>query len=200
MLWYTAGKQLSAFAVRVWNKPQPSYIGKYWTANADGTFDMIVSLRSDTSNICNSNFQYAEPLGDAVSNGGISIPVTEPAAQQAGWTRGACIKGMGTHYSLDVRRRNGTMSWAVDDFYPIMPMFHPKTKAINGVLIASTNVNLLFPFGIWEGPFPGSIFCMNWCKNTGCSFYPGTGMWSTVHWMFNDTKYNSCDGAICNTP
>jgi hypothetical protein len=199
LLWFTAGNQLAAFGVRVWGTQPSSYIGKYWTANNDGTFDMSVVLRRNTSAICDPNFTYQEPIGDSVTMGGISVPVTETAAGWAGWTRGACVNSMGTHWSLDISTRNGTMSWDVDNFYPLVAMYNVKTKALTGVFIAVPDLELLYPLGVFEGPFPNSLLCVNWCKNTGCGFSPNA-IWSTLHWMFSDTTVNTCAGSICHFP
>jgi WAS/WASL-interacting protein len=201
ILWFSASGQISAFGVRVWNKPWASYINKFWFATPDGSaWDIHIILRSATASICDATHKFTEALGDSVSVvGQYSIPLTETDAQKAGFARGACINGMGTHYSLDLTKKNGQMTWVVDNFLPVMPMYNVATKAITGVLIASTNVNRLYPIGIWEGPLPTGIMCMNWCKNSGCTF-KGAGMWSTVHWMFHDTASNTCDNAICKTP
>jgi len=197
ILYFTEGGQLAGFGSRMWGEAPSDLIEQgYWMANTDGeSYDLILQTR-DPSVMC-SGATDSDVLGDRlVINGVMEIPLQMNAAQTAGWVEGNCITKMGIHHAYDLNYPF-SQSWNASSLVPVMPMYSPQSGAITAVLLASTDAQRIEPFfGDWEGPFINSLFCKNWCANTGCTF-PGVMFWTTMHWMFEDPKTNVCDGAKC---
>jgi len=198
ILYYTQGGQLAGFGSRMWgNAPAALVAQGYWMATGlgDGSYDVIMQTR-DPSMIC-SGTSDNNKLGDRlVINGHMSIPVTKPLAQSAGWVEGNCIPKMGIHHAYDLNHPS-SQTWNSSSLVPILPMYSATTGRVTAVLIASPDAQRIEPFGDWEGPFINSLFCKNWCANTGCTF-PGVSLWTTMHWLFEDPATNTCTGAKCS--
>jgi len=196
ILYFTAGGQLSGFGSRMWGEPEENLVPDYWVPvdGADGVYDLILQTR-DSDFICSGDTDD-NLLGDRVSiNGIMDIPLVMDDAQTAGWVEGNCIPKMGVHHAFDLNAP-GDQTWNASSLVPVLPMYHPQTRAITAVLLASTDAQRIEPFGDWEGPFINMLMCKNWCANTGCTF-PGVGLWTTMHWLFEDPSLNQCAGANC---
>jgi len=197
ILYFTEGGQLAGFGSRMWGSAPQALIDQgYWmmTDQDDESYDLILQTR-DPSMIC-SGATDSNQLGDRlVINGQMEIPLAMPAAQSAGWVEGNCIPKMGIHHAYDLNFP-GSQSWNASSLVPVLPMYSPQSGKITAVLLASSDAQRIEPFGDWEGPFINMLFCKNWCANTGCTF-PGVGLWTTMHWLFEDPKLNVCDGAMC---
>lgn len=197
-VYYTQGGAFAGFQNTVWGEYPSSLIGAWWVpTGADGQYTLTVSTR-DLSTVCTSA-SHAYGIGDRVLlNGHFDVPLNASEAARTGWVRGDCIPGMGVHWSKDLTR-NGSMSWEAANLLPIMPMYDPNPGSggkINAVLFASLDLQRVEVFGDWEGPFINSLMCLNWCKNTGCTF-AGTHGWTTMHFLFENHQENTCDGAHC---
>jgi hypothetical protein len=198
ILYFTEAGQLAGFGSRMWGDAPSALIDQgYWMATdaADGSYDLILQTR-DANMICSGETD-TNLLGDRLwINGIMEIPLAMSAAQAVGWVEGNCIPKMGIHHAFDLNYPF-SQSWNASSLVPVMPMYSPQTGAITAVLLASTDAQRIEPvFGDWEGPFINMLFCKNWCANTGCTF-PGVGLWTTMHWLFEDPKDNVCDGAKC---
>jgi len=197
ILYFTEGGQLAGFGSRMWGSAPQALIDQgYWmpTDTDDESYDLILSTR-DPNMICSGDTDN-NLLGDRlVINGIMEIPLSMPAAQVAGWVEGNCIPKMGIHHAFDLNFPN-SQSWNASSLVPVLPMYSAQTGAVTAVLLAATDAQRIEPFGDWEGPFINMLFCKNWCANTGCTF-PGVGLWTTMHWLFEDPKTNTCDGAMC---
>jgi len=200
-LYFSPKGQINGFAVRL-NKGVPMSLQAFWewprvSQCTDGPcYDLPVMFR-DSSVACSMTTQAAT-LGDRLVVGGakpMSIPLTGTAAVQKGWVRGNCISGMGTHHAYDIAAP-GRQTWNASTLVPILPMFDSDTGSMNAVLIAAPNLNMVWPIGTWEGPFPNMLMCKNWCANTGCTF-PGVTVWTTMHFFFTDPKAINCNAAKC---
>lgn len=197
ILFFTEGGQLAGFGSRMWGDAPQNLIDEgYWIPSEadDGSYDIVVQTR-DPGMICSGKTD-SNVLGDRlVVNGIMNIPLTMPTAQAAGWVEGNCIPKMGIHHAYDLNYPN-SQSWNSSSLVPVLPMYSPQTGAVTAVLLASSDAQRIEPFGDWEGPFTNGLFCKNWCANTGCTF-PGVSLWTTMHWLFEDPKTNTCDGAMC---
>jgi len=196
-LYFTSGGQLAGFGSRMWGSAPAALVSQgYWmdTGLGDGSYDIVVQTR-DPSMIC-SGATDNNKLGDRlVINGHMTIPTTKPAAQSVGWVEGNCIPKMGIHHAYDLNQPS-SQTWNASSLVPILPMYSPQSGHVTAVLIASPDAQRIEPFGDWEGPFINSLFCKNWCANTGCTF-PGVTLWTTMHWLFEDPTTNTCNGAKC---
>jgi len=201
VLYFSPAGQINGFTVRL-SQRVPVSLQSYWerprlSGCSDGAcYDLPVFFR-DPSVACSAARQEL-PLGDRLVVGGgrpMSIPLTGSEAAQKGWVRGNCIPGMGTHYAFDVAAP-GRQTWNSSTLFPILPMYDKDVGSINAVLINAPNLNMVWPVGTWEGPFPNMLMCKNWCANTGCGF-PGVMVWTTMHFFFNDPKSINCNAAQC---
>jgi len=197
ILFFTEGGQLAGFGSRMFGEAPQNLIDQgYWMSTDSDVeaYDLILQTR-DPGMIC-SGATDDNVLGDRlIINGIMEIPLDMPDAQSAGWVEGNCIPKMGIHHAYDLNFPS-SQSWNASSLVPVLPMYSPSTGAITAVLLASTDAQRIEPFGDWEGPFINMLFCKNWCANTGCTF-PGVGLWTTMHWLFEDPKSNVCDGAMC---
>jgi hypothetical protein len=199
ILYYTSGGQLSGFGTRIWGDAPDSLVPDYWSPvdgldTDENVYDLIVATR-DPSMMCSDDTDDLA-LGDRLSiNGIMDIPLVMDDAQDAGWVEGNCITKMGIHHAFDLNAP-GQQTWNASSLVPVMPMYHPQTRAVTAGLLASTDAPRIEPFGDWDGPFLNLLFCKNWCANTGCTF-PGVSIWTTMHWLFEDPKLNQCAGARC---
>lgn len=120
-----------------------------------------------------------------------NIPLAEALLSDAGFVKGGCISGMGTHYSYDVAY-TPKLAYNMSTLMPVTPMYMNGT--ISAVLISSPTVQEVVPLiGPWEGPFINSLWCYNWCDDS-CStnFGKGTSFWSSMHFLFHDHSENTC--------
>jgi hypothetical protein len=200
ILYFTASGHFAGFGPRVWGVPSAGLAAAFYNpvSGTNNQFDLILSTRP-TSAMCDPNYQSTEIFGTQLTLGQqLNIPLDSASATQAGWQQGRCISKMGTHYSFDLQSK-GTMTWISTNLAPVMPMYNPNTNKISAVLFNVPWGQLTFPIGEWEGPFPNSLMCLNWCDKLtpGCTF-PGVSFWSTMHWMLTDPSQNSCDKAVCS--
>ena len=196
-LYFSAGGQLTGFSTDI-------YGGVATEPLKEGFFDIIdngshhritISTRSNTKNVCDPDYQFEEPVGDAVivqpKTIGRNIPLTRQAAEKENYHRGSCFDGMGFHYFKDLSSTDSSMSWKADNLQPVVVMYNIDDE-INAVFFASSiNQNGLFSTHEWEPvPLPDKAMCLNTCDDD-CTF-EGTKLWSTMHWYFNDNKQIKC--------
>jgi len=197
ILYFTEGGQLAGFGSRMFGEAPDALVEQgYWmtTDSEDQAYDLILQTR-DPSMVCSGDTD-SHAVGDRLLiNGIMNIPLIMDDAQSAGWIEGNCIGKMGIHHAYDLNYPF-SQSWNVSSFVPVMPMYHPQTRHVTAVLLASSQAQRIEPFGVWEGPFINAFFCKNWCANTGCTF-PGVMLWTTMHWLFGDPSLNQCAGAKC---
>jgi len=194
-LQYTSGGQLAGWTLWVYGQPAQNLVDLgYWEPN-DSYYSLSVSTRSP-SMMCSGKVDPSTPVGDSltINQGGASfpIPLNVQSATQQKWVSGGCINGMGTHWSYDVATP-GKMTWLSANLFPVLPMF--MNGSITAVLINIPDLETTYPFGIWEGPFINSLYCYNWCPNSGCTF--DNWWWTTTHFVFDDTSNNKCYGNEC---
>jgi len=195
MLYYTSGGQLAGFGVRVWGTmSQALQQAGMITEVSDGVYDIFMLTR-DPATIC-SGATYPQQIGDRLLLGGFfPIPLNMSGAEASGWVMGNCIGRMGIHHAYDIADP-GNQTWNASTQAPVLPMYDAKRHTINAVLINVWNLQDIEPIGVWEGPFINSLYCLNWCSNSGCNF-PGVTVWTTLHWHFVDPSSISCTGAPC---
>jgi hypothetical protein len=198
-LYFSQSGQLSAFGVRAFGQPDPNLIKKgFWkpvNVNGETVYDIAIALR-DPSLVCSGRSDPNNVLGDRLKIAGFfNIPLNMLEAEHSGWAMGNCIKQMGIHHAYDLNHP-GTNTWNASSLVPVLPMYNSITKAVSAILFWMPDIERVEPFGMWEGPFPGSFFCANWCANTGCH-WPGVDFFTTMHWMFTDPSKNTCAQAPC---
>jgi len=199
ILYYSAGGQISGFGVRVWGSTLSSYLIDQGmllpTGNDDNSYDIFLTTR-DTQSICSGN-SYAEVVGDRLSLAGFfPIPLDQFSAKAAGWVMGNCIGRMGMHHAYDLAAP-GQQTWNATTLVPILPMYDAQNHTINAILINAPDFQITEPVGVFEGPFINTLFCLNWCHNSGCH-WPGVTVWTTLHWHFVDPSTISCSSAPCS--
>ncbi len=177
--------------------------GGYYLPTGRGTYRIVVGFRS--GRVCDSSASFNSPVGDVLfvvnHRGGadFSIPLTAASATQRAFTKGACIKGMGTHYAYDLVSRNGTMTWKADNLFPLMPMYD-SAGAITAMLIPSKTSQFQFVYkpNQHDGVvIPNFAHCLNWCDRA-CSWSDHSWkLWSTMHVWFRDHKSISCPAGRC---
>jgi len=204
ILYFTPFGQISAIGVRIMGNVKQNLIdrGFFLSGGSDEAF-ISVSFRS-MNDSC-SAVQLGTPLGDRlVINGGengikYELPLTASEAEAAGWVKGACFAGMGTHYFLDLANA-GSMSWKAANMVPIVTMYDMEsdgaTGAINAFFFASSDVQQsIFPpnRNEWDRiPLHNYLMCKNWCDSS-CTF-SDTSFWSTYHVYLHDPKTVTCHG------
>eukprot|EP00161_Ancyromonas_sigmoides_P023071 TRINITY_DN715_c0_g1_i5.p3 TRINITY_DN715_c0_g1~~TRINITY_DN715_c0_g1_i5.p3 ORF type:complete len:154 (+),score=33.00 TRINITY_DN715_c0_g1_i5:664-1125(+) len=136
--------------------------------------------------MCGGNGDNSEIIGDRIIvnplQANFSIPMTEAGAQAGGWTQGACIAQMGTHWGFDLAT-SPKLSYEFGNLVPVVAMYHEGK--INAVFTVSTDVqqSLLSSNGWDKVPLPELLFNLNFCG-------PDKEMWddfivSTGHIFFN---------------
>lgn len=197
ILYFTAGGQLAGFGERVFGQPPQALIDAgFWRYVSDEVYDIIISTR-DTSLMCSGDTDPYNPyLGDRLMiNQQFEIPLTMSDAENAGWVMGNCITKMGIHHAYDLNAP-GSQTWNVSSLVPVLPMYNADTQAVSAVLFWMPDLQDIEPLGEWEGPFIPSLFCKNWCSDSGCNF-DGVTVFTTNHWMFTDPDLNTCGNAPC---
>mmetsp|Transcript_13229 Transcript_13229/g.39980 ORF Transcript_13229/g.39980 Transcript_13229/m.39980 type:complete len:291 (+) Transcript_13229:159-1031(+) len=188
VLCYTEASQISAYGVYAFGEPPAALVPKFWEPVSPGVYRTMMSLRNQ-SRTCSYQRDSAI-LGTRLSiNQNFEIPLTQDAAEDAGWLMGNCIPKMGIHYSYNLSPA-GTHSFELDTMVPAMPMYNPANGRVAAVLYlwpAAQNNGITGP---WEGPFSNGLFCANWCKDSGCSF--GDATISSMHWLYGDYAHVSC--------
>jgi len=198
-LYYTAAGQIAGVGMTIWSTPPPQLQG-YWVQQPDSSWQVTVSFRNASLlDLCSqSSVDSGNAVGDALivaqSNVNFSIPLTDQAALDAGWTNGSCITTMGRHWAWDVA---GNMTWQIDNLMPVMPMYS------NGVLVTflinTPTTQVPQPLGQWDVVFPtylpGDLPCM--CANfCGCQYRGLTTVFSVVHFFLTDVWQNKCESII----
>jgi len=190
-LFFTAGGQIAGMGVTVWKSPASGAEDAFWNTNSDGSSQIIVSFR-DSPNIMCSGATESYTIGNTVvvdqGVNGFYIPLTASDAQSNSWTNGSCITSMGRHWSYDLETAP-MMNWTVSTLFPIMPMYNEETHDISAVLLQIDNLQTVYPFGYWEGPFVPALMCLNWCDSS-CTW--NTDDFSTMHFFFTDPNLNTC--------
>eukprot|EP01089_Gocevia_fonbrunei_P011713 TRINITY_DN2552_c0_g1_i4.p1 TRINITY_DN2552_c0_g1~~TRINITY_DN2552_c0_g1_i4.p1 ORF type:complete len:290 (+),score=40.08 TRINITY_DN2552_c0_g1_i4:40-870(+) len=196
VLYFTTGGQIAGFGARIKSDHIPkNQIPKFWipVEGTQNSYDLSLMFR-DPSMLCSGKTDD-HVLGTYISiNNVFVLPEDSNAATKQGWIEGNCIGEMGIHYSYDLESP-GNMTWKTENLLPILPMYGVEDKLIKAILIATPTWQDTYPFGQFEGPFTSSLFCFNWCANTGCTFQ--SDIWSTFHWLFTDYTKVTCTGARC---
>jgi len=194
MLMFTPAGQLSGFGVRVWGNMSPFLVSNNMLVQTTDGYDVFLNTR-DPNSVC-SGQTYSQVLGDRLLlNNFFPIPLNMSGAQASGWVMGNCIGRMGMHHAYDLSSP-GSQTWNASTQVPILPMYDAKRHTINAILFNVWDLQAIEPLGVWEGPFPSALYCLNWCGNSGCHFN-GVTVWSTLHWHFVDPSSISCSGAPC---
>lgn len=192
---YTAAGQLSAFGVYAFDQEAGApLVPALWQPEmtSDGAAVRSIISTRNVSSVCTQQ-RFDAPIGDRLSiNGNFEVPVTQSAAEDAGWLPGNCIPRMGTHHSYNL---NPSDPFAVESMVPVIPMYNPADGKVAAVLFEWPYPQKNGLTGPWEGPFGNNLFCANWCKDSGCSF--GDDVMSSMHWLFGDPSSVKCAGAKC---
>jgi hypothetical protein len=189
VLCYTQAGQISAYGVYAFGEAPAPLVPKFWEPVSSGVYRTMMSLRNQSAS-CSSTSESSAPLGTRLSiNQHFDIPLTQAEADRAGWLMGNCIPKMGIHYSYNIAP-GASHSFALDTMLPTMPMYNPATGRVAAVLYLWDAPQQNGLIGPWEGPFDNNLFCLNWCKNSGCAFDGDTI--SSMHWLFGDYAHVSC--------
>eukprot|EP01095_Lingulamoeba_sp_RSL-Kostka_P002821 TRINITY_DN13739_c0_g1_i1.p1 TRINITY_DN13739_c0_g1~~TRINITY_DN13739_c0_g1_i1.p1 ORF type:complete len:281 (+),score=103.83 TRINITY_DN13739_c0_g1_i1:888-1730(+) len=199
ILYFTSAGQLSGYGSRMYGEITNNLIGTYWVPvdGENNQYDLNIATR-DVSLMCSGKIAQ-ESVGDRlVVNQKVNIPLTLEDAQMQQWTPGNCITGMGIHHSYDLLHpSNKTMTWQTEYLLPVMPMYNSISHNVSATLINVPNTQRAFEFaGSWEGPFPSSFYCKNWCADSGCN-WSGNPTWTTIHFLFHDHHQNTCTNVPC---
>ncbi len=93
------------------------------------------------------------------------IPLTANSATRKGFMKGACIGGMGTHYSFDLANRRGQMTWLANNLFPLMPMYDVD-GSITAMLLPSISRQQTFDlYNVNQQDavvIPNNLMCANW--------------------------------------
>eukprot|EP01104_Vermistella_antarctica_P017833 TRINITY_DN6409_c0_g1_i1.p1 TRINITY_DN6409_c0_g1~~TRINITY_DN6409_c0_g1_i1.p1 ORF type:complete len:610 (+),score=134.12 TRINITY_DN6409_c0_g1_i1:172-2001(+) len=203
ILYYTSAGQLAGAGLMTFNGPPEELRGTWWKPleGSDSKYTISVSFR-DPALMCSGD-TATEPLGDRlivnqdIPAASLSIPLTSDEATAQGFMAGNCIEKMGIHYSYDLSTMDGTSSFVAANQMPVVPMYNADTGALRNFLISVPSAQLYQPLGPFEGPFTPSLYCLNWCSDSGCE-WPGVNLWATLHFMLNDPDANTCDAAPSN--
>jgi hypothetical protein len=206
VLYTTKAGQMSGVGVSIYGelpKPQQVWITDL-TANGANGYRIDVAFRKG-SILCSGEKSNAL-IGDALvvnpraGSGAKELSLTQAGAEAAGWHRGSCFDGMGTHSFLDTATTDNSMSWKAENLFPVVAMYH--NGEVNAIFFASWVVQQNLPFSAnqWEPvPLPDSAMCVNTCDDD-CTF-DGTWFWSTFHIYFNDHNKVKCDSSLsCKMP
>jgi len=195
---YTSGGQIAGVGVTIWTDP-PQTLSDYWAPlkGSSGGYTVTVSFRDASTGImCSGQNDSSLAFGDrlVIGQGSLDfiVPNTRDEAFTAEFTRGGCITWMGRHFGYDLQA-HPEMSWLTQNLIPIMPMYNEDTAAVSAFLVNVPNWQDTEPVGDWEGPFPNSLWCKNYCNST-CPTY-NAKTWSTIHFMLTDPENNSCASA-----
>jgi len=208
---------VSGIEVDYYGFMQENLIGTYFSeekTSSDGTYhSLAVALRSD--DICDTenpatpgNAEYI-----AISPGMANqiLPTHQDSPKlQSDYKEGSCLQQMGYHWFQDVV--GGTeLTYEADNLVPVVPMYDSVDGTLNGIFFLAINYKQTIGTGKNDGNFwdiskglsqandflgGTSPFCANLCG--GCQF-TGTedGLFTTMHWMFKDTKRGGLDFEKC---
>jgi len=189
IVYFNSGGQISGVAMEHFGDPISS-LEDFWIPNEDGNYRLSVSFRSPQGMCQGETFE--ETIGtQLVINQGtqnISVPLTSAGAEEAEYTNGSCIGGMGRHWSYDLSSAP-IMSWQSANLQPIVAMYNLDTGNLSAFFFTTTNVQRSWPLGPWEGPFLSALMCKNWCDSS-CSW--DATWFSTLHFFITDPSLNSC--------
>ena len=148
-----------------------------------------------------------------------NIPLQETDPElTTGWKEGACILGMGFHWAQDVVG-GPDLTYEAKNLVPLQPMYNSATGKLQAVFFLATDtkqvwregcevnhVDLTQPCtsditnswdrapGLTEANDPTTTFmCSNFCGDCQFTGSP-TGMYTTMHFMFEDTHAEDCGG------
>jgi len=190
VVYYTGGGQITGVGLEHFSAPRPG-MEKFFLPNADGNYRLTVSFRP-AGDLCSSQM-YDEVIGTQLNvdqgNGDYQVPLNESAATTQQWTKGGCIGGMGTHWSLDLDTAPD-MSWQASNLFPVVAMYNEQAGgSVSAFFITTPVLQRPEPLGPWEGPIPSSLMCLNWCSSA-CSF--DVNFWNTLHFYLDDHNLNTC--------
>jgi len=197
ILYFDGDGQVAGFGERIFGEPPLALISRFFrpVEGQNNTYDISVMFRSGS--LCSSGDGSSYVLGNQLSiNNNFPIELTASDAANAGWLMGDCIPKMGTHYSYDLNAP-GSSTWNVSSLVPVMPMYNVDTGFVSALLFWMPGLQNIEPLGDWEGPFIPTLFCGNWCSDSGCS-WDGVIVFTTMHWFFSDPSQNDCTNAKCS--
>lgn len=191
VVWYTSAGQFSGFGARLYADMPQFDNSTFWKKVEKEVYEIDIATR-DPKVICSGEVdKQGGETGDrlilAPTKAALAIPLNTTAATVQKWTKGGCIGGMGTHWGLDLKT-GPLLSGYSANLVPAVPMYVNGT--VSAVLFYAPKSQMP---GQWEGPFPRSIFCMNFCSSN-CMEHEGTfSFYATMHFLFHDPALNSCE-------
>jgi len=194
VVYFSAGGQISSIGVRIFGTLPGPLVPEYYKPADSDSMEVTVSFR-DPDSVCDPTVTFNEVVGDRLvinpDTVAFPIPIAEGDAVLAGWSQGGCIGGMGTHYSYDLLT-TPVLSFNATTMVPVTPMYF--NGSVSAFLISSPQEQEIIPLiGAWEGPFPLTLWCYNWCSSQ-CSpnFDTYSGWWSSMHFLLHDHTINTC--------
>jgi len=190
IIYFTAGGQIAGMGMVHFGAPISS-LETYWQPFTSGNYLITVSFRPN-EDLCSGKV-FDEPIGTQLvvdqGSANIQLPLSEDAATAAMWTKGGCIGGMGTHWSLDLSTAP-QMSWESANLFPVVTMYNEQADGVvSAFFITTPHLQYSEPLGPWEGPLPTFLMCKNWCNST-CTW--DVSMWNTLHFYLDDHNLNTC--------
>lgn len=165
ILYFSPRGQLSGIGVTVYRKnltaPMASPGSPYWEdfVADDGTPGSHISVATRDQDVCaQPALAFSETIGSQLFvnprllahrpgylNG--YIPLTPEGAVGAGFVKGSCFFGMGTHYLLDTAGGDGKgdLSYDTKNLFPVIPMYDTNTGALNAIFFS-------YSFAQTDGP------------------------------------------------
>jgi len=192
IIYFTGEGQISGIGMTHYGQPAAG-LENFWVAQNDGTYLMTVSFRPNNggNGLCDMNTVYQEPLGTqlVINQGSLNyeIPLNDSYAAEMQWTGpGGCIGKMGTHWSYDLATAPN-MEWNVSTFLPLVTMYN--NGALSAFFLTTPSLQYPEPLGIWEGPIPNSLMCLNWCDSS-CDW--NVNLFNTLHFFVTNPYNNQC--------
>lgn len=206
-VYYAGNGLISGFSVDMWGPPFPAALaaGMYEVVNARTQQYRLNLLFRRESQLCSPSVQFqSSGIGDqvvVVNHKGSSnwmVPLSPAEASQQGYSKGACLPKMGTHFTMDLSRKNGTMSWDARQLHPVVAMYDVD-GSISGILIQSfVGQHSMSSTNEWDIiPVPNSVACGNFC-DTACKWTNHDGrMFGALHLFFKDFNSIACPSGMC---
>eukprot|EP00179_Madagascaria_erythrocladioides_P032130 CAMPEP_0198337170 /NCGR_PEP_ID=MMETSP1450-20131203/25431_1 /TAXON_ID=753684 ORGANISM="Madagascaria erythrocladiodes, Strain CCMP3234" /NCGR_SAMPLE_ID=MMETSP1450 /ASSEMBLY_ACC=CAM_ASM_001115 /LENGTH=267 /DNA_ID=CAMNT_0044041957 /DNA_START=42 /DNA_END=842 /DNA_ORIENTATION=+ len=188
-LYYTSAGQLAGVRIDVFGDVKPELVGRrLWrpVAGAQQQYYMAIAFRNSTE-MCGEQARSAQRVGHTllvnphlVPGGVFRVPTTRAGADASGWSREACIDGMGVHHFYDFAGA-GNMTFFAKNLLPITTMYDPWTNELNAIFIFSADVQqALWSARGWDKiPLPTKLWCLNVCTPK-CTLHDD-GWVSTMH-------------------
>jgi len=190
MLYFTSGGQIAGVGMAHFGEPAEG-LEQYWQSQLGVFYLATVSFRP-SQDMCSGN-TFPETIGTQLvldqGTVNLAIPLNESAAKVAQWTKGACIGGMGTHWSYDLASAPN-MTWQSSNLLPIVTMYNEEAGGVLSAFFFNTaTIQIAEPFSPWEIVTSG-LMCLNWCDDS-CSW--DVSFWNTLHFYVDDHSLNTCD-------